>query len=173
MIPLGHRPQQTDRVRRPQAGGDGFRQSRQPGPLRLSDKARVRAVLPEIQRRRAAGWSYEEIRQEMANTLGFQGTRQTLYNYVSQLSSSTPASPSSAGPVSEARPVSPPTPHAAPTDVDHSALPASPTQTPSIPPGRRSLSQTLGGPQAREALKESREKKPERKTLVDRLNEPI
>ena len=56
-----------------------------------SDRARVHAVLPLIQEKLAAGWSYAEIRDALAQTLGFQGTIKTLYTYVSRLSALTPA----------------------------------------------------------------------------------
>ena len=66
---------------------EAFQNVRRPGPPRRTDKDKVRALLDQIGAKRAAGWSYAEIHQALAETVGFQGTRQTLYNYVWELSS--------------------------------------------------------------------------------------
>ena len=63
-----------------------FRDAARPPAARLSDKARVREILPSIRQKLQAGWSYEDVRQELERTLGFQGTLNTLYQYVSKLS---------------------------------------------------------------------------------------
>ena len=68
-----------------------FATAQRPASARTSDRARVHAVLPLIQEKLAAGWSYAEIRDALAQTLGFQGTLKTLYSYVSRLSALTPA----------------------------------------------------------------------------------
>ena len=76
---------------------DAFKHARPPARAPLTDKAKVRALLEPIRRKLAAGWSYEEVRQELARAVGFKGTRRTLYNYVWQFSSAraTPPSPPS------------------------------------------------------------------------------
>lgn len=68
-----------------------FAAAQRPVGTPISDRARVRAVLPLIQEKLAAGWSYAEIRDALAHTLGFQGTMKTLYTYVSRLSAPAPA----------------------------------------------------------------------------------
>ena len=80
---------------------DAFKHARPPARAPLTDKDKVRALWGPIRRKLAAGWSYEEVRQELARAVGFKGTRRTLYNYVWQLSSAlaNPTSPpSSRGP---------------------------------------------------------------------------
>jgi hypothetical protein len=63
-----------------------FRDAARPPAARLSDKARIREVWPSIRQKRQEGWSYEEVRQALEKTVGFQGTLKTLYRYVWQLS---------------------------------------------------------------------------------------
>lgn len=46
---------------------------------------KVRSVLDQIHAKRAEGWSYDEIRRALAETVGFTGTLQTLYAYVNRL----------------------------------------------------------------------------------------
>jgi len=160
----------TRRTDRPTERSSGF------SSLRLSDKARVRAFLPEIQKKRAAGWSYEAIRQEMARTVGFQGTRQTLYNYVSQFTIEPSTPPSATGASREA--LSDPPPASCPTPAveahDHRTASPAPAPTPTSPPPlpRCSLSQSLGGPHARAARQKSRENE-QSKSLIDKLNKPV
>ena len=81
-----------------------FAAAQRPVSTLTSDRARVHAVLPLIQEKLAAGWSYAEIRDALAQTLGFQGTIKTLYSYVSRLSALTPAreAPRAPGDSSEA-----------------------------------------------------------------------
>lgn len=67
-----------------------FAAAQRPVSTPTSDRARVQAVLPLIQEKLAAGWSYAQIRDALAQTLGFQGTIKTLYSYVSRLSALTP-----------------------------------------------------------------------------------
>lgn len=74
-----------------EASYTAFAAAQRPVGTPTSDRARVRAVLPLIQEKLAAGWSYAEIRDALAQTLGFQGTMKTLYTYVSRLSALTPA----------------------------------------------------------------------------------
>jgi len=77
-----------------------FRDAARPATARRNDKARVREVLPAIRQKLQAGWSYEEVRQALEKTLGFQGSLKTLYQYVWQLS----REPGAAAPSSTALP---------------------------------------------------------------------
>lgn len=63
-----------------------FRDAARPTTARRNDKARIREVLPAICQKLQAGWSYEEVRQELEKTLDFKGSLKTLYQYVWQLS---------------------------------------------------------------------------------------
>jgi hypothetical protein len=117
-----------------------------------------------IRRKLAAGWSYEEVRQELARAVGFKGTRRTLYNYVWQLSSAlaTPTSPPSieAQAGQEAR-------AAAEAPLPRPGGDAAPE------PSRRHFIQNLGGPLAREARRQRAEDPPQRPSLVEILNQPL
>ena len=77
-----------------------FRDAARPPAARLSDKARVREILPSIRQKLQAGWSYEDVRQELEKTVGFKGSLKTLYQYVWQLS----REPGAAAPSSTALP---------------------------------------------------------------------
>jgi len=65
------------------------------------EPALVHAVIAQESRYHPrAGWSYEEVRQALEKTLGFQGSLKTLYQYVWQLS----REPGAAAPSSTALP---------------------------------------------------------------------
>lgn len=145
---------------------DAFKHARPPARARLTDKDKVRALLGPIRRKLAAGWSYEEVRQELAKTVGFKGTRRTLYNYMWQLTSDrakvTPAAPS---------------PAQAPASQETRAIaevpPPPPVGEATPPPSRRHFIQNLGGPMAREARRQRAEDQPKRPSLVEILNKPL
>jgi len=109
-----------------------FRDAARPPAARLSDKARVREILPSIRQKLQAGWSYEDVRQELEKTVGFKGSLKTLYRYVWQLSkeprAATPSSaplpaelkqlaaqPTVKTPGSRPAPLTPPAPHSDPS----------------------------------------------------------
>lgn len=150
---------------------DAFTRAQRPGVPRMSDKACVREVLPDIHRKIQAGWSYEEVRQEMAKTLGFKGTLKTLYQYVWQLSTAqTPAPPAPAP--SMPRPVTPEVSGGAnrsPPPPDPAASRASRT-APAV--GGCSYIQNLRGPLAGTACEASRQET-KHGSLVDKLNKPL
>ncbi len=141
-----------------------FGNARRPA-LRLTDKDKVRELLGPIGEKLNAGWSYEEVRQELAKTVGFKGSRRTLYNYVWQLSlnQGEPATP--APPVPG---VSEPNPHPSPPASSQPAGESKPNS------GRHYI-QSLGGEYARAARQRAKEAqaKSKPKSLVDRLNEPL
>lgn len=70
----------------------------------MTDKDWIRELLPVIKEKRAAGWSYEDIRAALAETVGFKGTLKTLYTYTCRLASQAPSSP--AGPIAITTPSS-------------------------------------------------------------------
>lgn len=143
---------------------DAFKHARPPARAPLTDKAKVRALLEPIRCKLAAGWAYEEVRQELARTVGFKGTRRTLYNYVWQFSSalatptSSPSTEAQAG--KEARVVA------------ETPLPR-PVEEAAPEPSRRHCIQNLGGPLAREARRQHAEDPPKRPSLVEILNKPL
>lgn len=131
-----------------------FQKARRPTAPRVSDRAIVREVLPEIRRKLAAGWSYEEVRAEMARTLGFGGTRRTLYNYVWQLTL--------------------PEKHPLRSSEGSRAGTAIPDGAPAEPPQpRRSVRETLRGSKARPPTNERSGQKSKRPSLVEILNRPV
>jgi hypothetical protein len=135
----------------------------------LKDRERVRQALPIIQKKRAAGWSYAEIRQEMQKTLGFKSSLRTLYKYVQRESASVPAT----GPHPPAVPTET-APSAAPGNREPSPTPPTPTAE-TAPPKRyiSSFIQNLGGEQANRARQEAREKPKSAMNRVDRINRPV
>ena len=124
----------------------------------------MRALLGPIRQKLAAGWSYEEVRQELARTVGFQGTRRTLYNYVWQGSSAL-ANPTSPSPTETLAGQEPRAVAAAP-------LPR-PVEDAAPDPSRRHFIQNLGGPLAREARRQRAEDPLQRPSLVEILNKPL
>ena len=143
---------------------DAFKHARPPARAPLTDKAKVRALLEPIRRKLAAGWSYEEVRQELARAVGFKGTRRTLYNYVWQLSSA-PANPAAA-PSAEAL-------AGQEARAGAEAPPPRPAGEAAPEPSRRHFIQNLGGPVAREARRQRAEDPPQRPSLVEILNQPL
>lgn len=137
---------------------DAFKHARPPARAPLTDKAKVRALLEPIRRKLAAGWSYEEVRQELARAVGFKGTRRTLYNYVWQFSSA------------RATPPSPPS--TAAQAVAEAPRPR-PVEEAAPEPSRRHCIQNLGGPLARAARRQRAEDPPPRPSLVEILNQPL
>jgi len=137
---------------------DAFKHARPPTRAPLTDKDKVRALLGPIRQKLAAGWSYEEVRQELARAVGFKGTRRTLYNYVWQLSSA------------RATPPSPPS--TAAQAVAEAPRPR-PVEEAAPEPSRRHCIQNLGGPLAREANRQHAEDPLQRPSLVEILNKPL
>ena len=135
-----------------------FAAAPRPPGARASDKARVRAVLPEIRDKRAAGWTYAEIRAELARTLGYRGTLKTLYTYVCRLSSAEIAPAATA---LDARAGSAATP----------ILPDSSTNPPAAPAKRSRFIDSFS-PESREALQPCPTKK-RKHSLVEILNKPV
>ena len=143
---------------------DAFKHARPPARAPLTDKDKVRALWGPIRRKLAAGWSYEEVRQELARAVGFKGTRRTLYNYVWQLSSAL------------ANPASPPSTEALAGKEARAAAEAPlprPVGEAAPEPSRRHFIQNLGGPLAREARRQRAEDPPQRPSLVEILNQPL
>ena len=141
-----------------------FQHARPPARAPLTDKAKVRALLEPIRRKLAAGWSYEEVRQELARAVGFKGTRRTLYNYVWQLSSAL------------ASPAPPPSTEAQAGQEARAGAEAPlprPVEEAAPEPSRRHFIQNLGGPVAREARRQRTEDRPQRPSLVEILNQPL
>ncbi|MBS1223863.1 MAG: hypothetical protein H6R24_541 [Proteobacteria bacterium] len=145
---------------------DAFKNARPPARAQLTDKDKVGEVLGPIREKLNAGWSYEEVRQELARTVGFKGTRRTLYNYVWQLSAvarqATPAAPAPA--------------ETAASEEDRAGAGAPPPQPASacVPdPARRHFIQNLGGPVAREARRQRTDDQPQRPSLVEILNKTL
>ena len=147
---------------------DAFKNACRPPRAPLTDKDKVRAVLGEIQEKRNAGWSYEEVRQELAKTVGFKGSLKTLYCYIWQLSAgqtkpAAPATPASGAPALPALVVPP---GSTPT--------SSPLASDFVPdPARRHYIHNLGGEHVRAARRQSAEENSKRPSLVEILNKPI
>lgn len=145
---------------------DAFKNARPPARARLTDKDKVGEVLGPIREKLNAGWSYEEVRQELARTVGFKGTRRTLYNYVWQLSAV----------ARQAIPAAPAPAEAAASEKDRAEAGAPPPQPARacVPdPARRHFIQNLGGPLAREARRQRTEDQPKRPSLVEILNKTL
>ena len=150
---------------------DAFKHARPPARPPLTAKDKVRAVLGEIREKRNAGWSYEEVRQELAKTMGFKGTLQTLYRYVWQLSTG------------QTQPNAPTAPNAGPPDQQAATLRIPPESAPAQRAGEPKPNlgrfiQNLGGEHARAARQQAKEAKEAQanskpKSLVDRLNDPL
>ena len=143
---------------------DAFKHARPPARARLTDKDKVGEVLGPIREKLNAGWSEEEVRQELARTVGFKGTRRTLYNYVWQLSSA------------PANPAAPPSTEALAGQEARAGAEAPlprPDGEAAPKPSRRHFIQNLGGPVAREVCRQRTEEPPQRPSLVEILNQPL
>lgn len=115
----------------------------------ISDREIVREMLGAIRRKRDDGWSYEAIRQELAEKLDFKGTRRTLYNYVWHFTKNTPSR------TTDGRP--------------QSAEVSTPSPDDTVPK-RRTVRETLCGlPPELPAV----DRKRPRESLVDKLNRPV
>ena len=133
-------------------GKQAFENAARNSSPRLSNRRIVREMLPAIQHKLEAGWSHEEIRQELAQAFGFNGTLSTLYSYVSKLSVAAKSGVLDEASTKETSIVTP------------DAVEA--------PPARRRVSETLVGPILAEILSNPAPSK-KKTSLVERLNKPI
>ncbi|MFZ1493391.1 MAG: hypothetical protein WAU60_08245 [Candidatus Competibacter denitrificans] len=62
-----------------------FIAARRPANAKLSDWMRVVEMLDDMSAKRAAGWSYADIRRVLARTVGFRGSLAILYGSVCRL----------------------------------------------------------------------------------------
>lgn len=87
-----------------------FVTAQRPANAKLSDWMRVAEMLDDISAKRAAGWSYADIRDALARTVGFKGRLATLYCYVSRLTAQRRAAATVENTVPTASQDSPPPP---------------------------------------------------------------
>ncbi len=144
-----------------------FGNAGRPARLRLTEKDKVREMLGLIGEKLNTGWSYEEVRQELARTVGFKGSLKTLYCYIWQLSAG------------QTKPAAQPTPAAGAPAPPTAAVPLPSPPASSQPasecvpdPVRRHYIQNLGGEHARAARQQSAEAKA-RPSLIEILNKPL
>lgn len=72
---------------------EAFQSAQCPSRASRNNKEKVRALWPEIRQKLAAGWSVEEVRQELHRVVGLHGSLRTLYRYIKELSLAPEAGP--------------------------------------------------------------------------------
>ncbi len=65
---------------------EAFKSAQRPSRTARNNKEKVRALWPEIRQKREAGWSVEEVRQELQRVVGLHSSPRTLYRYIKELS---------------------------------------------------------------------------------------
>lgn len=145
---------------------------------RMSGRQIVQDMLSEILRKKAAGWVYKEIHEDLVRIAGFQGTLSTLYSYVERLSrekrerqrqdSEASADASASEPESEMT--------SDPSTATNSAVNPHETlsEVPSETPPRRRVAEALCDPEQLARIREQKQRKEKPKlTMVDMVNKRV
>ncbi|CDI04770.1 hypothetical protein BN873_p70008 [Candidatus Competibacter denitrificans Run_A_D11] len=72
---------------------EAFQSAQRPSRASRNNKEKVRVLWPEIRQKLEAGWSVEEVRQELHRVVGLRGSLRTLYRYIKELSLAPEAGP--------------------------------------------------------------------------------
>ena len=101
---------------------EAFKNAQRPSRTARNNKEWVRALWPEIRQKLEAGWSVEEVRQELQRVVGLHSSPRTLYRYIKELSLAPELTPVQRAPAQEGwlkqhKEAQPPAPRKSITDL--------------------------------------------------------
>ena len=153
-----------------------FEEAQRSEAPRMNGRQIVQDMLPEILCKKAAGWAYKEIHEDLGRIAGFQGALSTLYSYVERLSREERKRRRQDSEVStDARSLEPERISDSPTVTNPTAHPQEiPLEIPPEAPPRRRVAEALCTPEQLARIREQKQKKEKPKlTMIDMVNKRV